>query len=313
MGQKYSIWKILFYLFAFIGIVGIIFVTTISFFFYRTRVVHTTKEREITLDVLSNTIAGPSWTVATEWLWYPGTIENIINSAKKTPGVRFIRIIDEKNQTILKSTIEDEVGKKISNLPKFDRQISIRDGQFNGELIKDSSIRAKDGSNLWVGFSLAETKKETLYSTIIIVLTTILLFLITVISVYMLVKRIIIRPLYDLISAFNQLKNKNYNVVLKPVEVEEIDQMFQSFNYMSKELGRFHNELEDAKKFLEVQVQKRTKELNDLTTHQKQIIENKTKELRERMVDLERFEKFATGRELKMIELKEEIIKLKNK
>ena len=67
-----------------------------------------------------------------------------------------------------------------------------------------------------------------------------------------------------------------------------------------------------AKSALEIKIEARTKELKELTEQQEEIIKERTKEIRERMEELEKFHRLAVGRELKMIELKEEIKKLKN-
>ena len=74
---------------------------------------------------------------------------------------------------------------------------------------------------------------------------------------------------------------------------------------------KYQKELEEAKNILEVKVAARTKELKELTERQEEIIKERTKEIQERMAELERFHRLAVGRELKMVELKEEIERLK--
>jgi len=69
--------------------------------------------------------------------------------------------------------------------------------------------------------------------------------------------------------------------------------------------------LEDAKTVLEIKVQARTKALKELAESLEEQVKEKTKELQERIDELDRFKKLAVGRELKMIELKKEIEKLK--
>lgn len=69
-------------------------------------------------------------------------------------------------------------------------------------------------------------------------------------------------------------------------------------------------ELEEVRATLEIMVRARTVQLREQAETLRKENERKTKELRERMGELERFHKLAVGRELKMIELKEQIKKM---
>jgi flavodoxin len=64
---------------------------------------------------------------------------------------------------------------------------------------------------------------------------------------------------------------------------------------------------------LEIRVRAKTKALEELVTRQEEIIEERTKELRKRIEQLEKFQKITVGREIKMMELKEKIKELKEK
>jgi len=75
-----------------------------------------------------------------------------------------------------------------------------------------------------------------------------------------------------------------------------------------KELKKAHEEVGAV---LEIRTKARTRELKELAEGLEGKVERRTKEIQEKMADLERFQRLAVGRELKMIELKEEIKKLK--
>lgn len=228
--MKYSIWRIIFFLLAFIGIIGLLFVLSISFFFYKYNIDQATMEKITELEFISNAVAGPSWTVKES---YPGTIENIFRGVLKMPGTEFIRIVDEKNKIIEKSGNSAEENMAINNLPEFNREVATREGILNGEQIKEFSIKARDGSNLWLGVSFKEIKKSVLYSAILIGSITLLLFSVTVIIAYLLVRNIVISPLKNLSNAFERFKNKDYDAKLGDTSISELRNVFQSFNTMS--------------------------------------------------------------------------------
>lgn len=70
-------------------------------------------------------------------------------------------------------------------------------------------------------------------------------------------------------------------------------------------------EMEEAKATLEVRIGARTKELKELSEALEDQVKERTGELKKKIGELERFNRLAVGRELKMMELKEEIKKLK--
>ena len=76
-------------------------------------------------------------------------------------------------------------------------------------------------------------------------------------------------------------------------------------------LSQKEKELEEAKQVLEIKVEDRTKDLKQLAETLEEKIKARTEELQVRMMELEKFQRLATGRELKMIEIKKENENLK--
>lgn len=80
-----------------------------------------------------------------------------------------------------------------------------------------------------------------------------------------------------------------------------------------EELKKAHEELDEAKKVLEIKIQARTRELRELAESLEEQVKERTKELKQKLEELERFRRLTVGRELKMIQLKQEIEKLREK
>lgn len=84
-----------------------------------------------------------------------------------------------------------------------------------------------------------------------------------------------------------------------------------NFRESKKRLLNYQERLEEAKSVLEIRVHSRTRELQKLANNLEEEVSRRTKEAQARVEELERFKRLAVGRELKMVELKKEIEKLK--
>jgi len=78
-----------------------------------------------------------------------------------------------------------------------------------------------------------------------------------------------------------------------------------------KELNITQKELNESKVNLEKKVKVRTKKLEKLTYNLEEKVQERTEELQEKIDELEKFNKLAINREIKMVELKEQLKKLK--
>ena len=92
---------------------------------------------------------------------------------------------------------------------------------------------------------------------------------------------------------------------------DEIGELAVTFNKMSEDLRKSYTALMEAKTTLEIRVEARTKELEELNQSLDEQVKERTKELQKKLEELEKFNKLTVGRELKMISLKEEIKKFK--
>ncbi|MCK5592384.1 MAG: hypothetical protein KAI72_10555, partial [Candidatus Pacebacteria bacterium] len=78
-----------------------------------------------------------------------------------------------------------------------------------------------------------------------------------------------------------------------------------------KKVSERTKELEKTKIELEKKVSERTSQLFDLNKNLEDEVQKRTIELKSKLIELKKFNKIAIGRELRMIELKEEIKRLK--
>jgi PAS domain S-box-containing protein len=92
---------------------------------------------------------------------------------------------------------------------------------------------------------------------------------------------------------------------------ERVKERTKDLEQKTLELEKATLALEEAKKVLEIKVAARTRELKELNEKLEEKVGQRTKELQEKLNELDKWYRLTVGRELKMMELKEEIKKFK--
>jgi signal transduction histidine kinase len=250
--RKISILYILFLFIIFIFIIICLFVAWASFFFYEFNAKRAIDNYANQLDIISNAMAGPSWTVKES---YPGVVENILRGVKKQEDIVFIRTIGEDNETIEKSGDQIEVGEKVNHAPSFGRSILIRDEVFNNKKIKGFSVKVRDGTNLWMGISLERIKSNLILVALQVGIFSFIFFTFFIFILYLLFNNIAVKPLFYLINILEKIKNRDYkNIFLKENYIIEV-------NKVSDSLKNTAVRIEDTEKKLAEEI-KRAKELD---------------------------------------------------
>ena len=178
----------------------------------------------------------------------------------------------------------------------------------------------------------------TIYKTIIeAMLVYIIVFVIFILTIFLVLKLIIINPIGDINRAVAAIKNRDFKYKIKVRSKDEIGLLGEAFNIMATDLEKSHLELEnynqklkqqvvDQTKNLEVaknkletinldleqKIKTRTAELEKLKSSQEELIKQRTSELDQKIKEMEKLNKFMINRENKMIELKKQLQELKN-
>ena len=129
-------------------------------------------------------------------------------------------------------------------------------------------------------------------------------------------------PIISLRDAVTKITGENLNAKIDIRSKNEIGQLASAFNEMTAKLDDSYSslekkvrerttELERERGSLEKKVRERTTELEQLKTGLELSVNEKTKALQQKIEELEKTNRIMMGRELKMVELKDEISRMK--
>lgn len=158
------------------------------------------------------------------------------------------------------------------------------------------------------------------------ILVTALLWIFSVLT-SILFSRFFLRSLKSIGETAKKISKGDFDVRADVKVKDEIGDLANVFNNMldavkqsrkdleesNLELQKTQKELEEANLSLEEKIKTRTKELEEIKNTLELRVHEKTVELEKRLADLEKFRKLTLGRELRMVELKEEMDELKKK
>jgi len=114
------------------------------------------------------------------------------------------------------------------------------------------------------------------------------------------ISNLISRPIKELSQFALMAARGDFKHRIRVDSDDEIGQTAKAFNLVL-------DKVEESTVVLETKVKARTKRLEELSRDLELQIDNKTKELNDKIAELERFNDLAVGRELRMVELKKEI------
>ncbi|MDP3093827.1 MAG: HAMP domain-containing protein [bacterium] len=308
--RKYSLYSIIFGIFATSFLVASVLIY-FSITSHQQDLFKAGIEEKIKLaEAIKETVGSPSWFYRMSLL--KDSEKGLIAGLAKFKDVRFIRIVKSTGE-IHQSTLEGEIGKKlkdidIANVIKSEKSL-IRDETLRGEDIKALIYPSYENQAIWIGFSFRETQilmSRLLWRYLLVVLLA--LFLGT--GAMVVILRSVVDPIREITASCEDVRRGNLDVRIKTSPRTEIGDLAETFNEMLGDLKDSRQKLEEAKEVLEVRVAARTRELQDLANSLEEQVKARTEDLQGKMKELERFNRLAVDRELKMVDLKKEIKKL---
>ena len=155
-------------------------------------------------------------------------------------------------------------------------------------------------------YSPEDTKHQDIKNALIYIGIVMALTLVYIIFVTIFFSRNLIAPLKKIITWADKITKGESKEI---ISIIANDETLELIYYLKK----MHEELESTKASLEIKIKARTSQLKEMNEHQEEIIKERIKEIQKRAEELERFQRLAVGRELKMVELKGKIKELEEK
>lgn len=243
--MKDSIWRFYFLIVVLLGVLGFILVFANTFFFFKLIANNTTQEhinglKSLAVNIDRNFESLKATDHASEH------VENLFLHLAETEGVLFVKIIEANTSDIEKSTISGEEGTKNTYLISTQENTTVRNGEFEGRIIKEVILKDDSGYDLWLGFDLKSVKQNAFVIGALMGGIVLMMLVVVGVLIYLAIRRFVIAPFSLLTKVFENLKKDTYEIHVNGSKYIEIDRVFWSLNETVKRLS----EIRDREKSL---------------------------------------------------------------
>lgn len=230
--------------------------------------------------------------------------ENLAELTKQ-PDFVFWWLVDDRGRVYLSNDSAFMGADAISYFPQIDRRPAreglVAVGEGNSNVYYKNFEAGKKQWSFWIGFSMESLDLAVRRIVILNVLTALAVFLLIALAISIITRQAV-KPLHELVNGTRKFAEGDLDYRIAAKGSGEFSYLGRAFNSMAEKLQGHYRELEDK-------VKERTAEL-EKTTAQLAI---EKKNALDKAEELERMNAAMVGRELKMVELKEEVGKLKDR
>jgi len=316
MKKRYSLYSVVLGIFL-VLIIGISISIYFSVSHQRESLIKTSIEEKVALaSSINEIIFSPTLLLLSRFALTSGVKQEVfITEIAKTRDIRYIRIVN-MDGTIEQSSLEEKVSGIVED-PAIVEAITakktiVKDEIFEGKKIKTIIYPAYQNNTIWIGFSLANVE-NIIQGMILRELAILSILILVIFFIFLVLRNAIINPLKKITLACEGIRRDNLDVKIDIKSKNEIGELTDTFNKMLGDLKASKSHLEESKNVLEIKVAARTRELKGLNVNLEERVGERTKQLKERVDELEAFHRVTVGRETKMMELKKEIKELEQK
>jgi len=230
--------------------------------------------------------------IVNKQLWLDSEIINIQYYLKK--GDKF-ELFYESGYSSDEKTIDDEINQNLIGNNIIHHEIITEQNQRILRVITPVHVSGQNVAAFQIDMTLENLDKTIKKSMTNLVFFGLLFLFSIVLFVFLFLRLFVITPILELNKGVNEIAIGNFNFKIKKHSKDEIGELSDSFNKMAQEIKTANLEIKKHEHELEKQVEKRTKELQD------------------KIEQLEKFQRLTVGREIKMVELKKQLEELKKK